>query len=114
MITDLTYLTNMSGGNPGIVKEMIGIFIEQVQEYVVEMQQYLKDKDYQALGRLSHKAKSSVAIMGMNELAADLKTLELLSKESVDIDKYPELVDRFVVQCQLAMVELKEKASELI
>ena len=113
MITDLTYLTNMAGGNTGIVKEMIGIFIEQVQEYIVDMQRHLAEKDYISMGRLAHKAKSSVAIMGMTELAADLKILELISKESVDIEKYPDFVTRFVSQCQLAIVELQEKDSEL-
>ena len=113
MITDLTYLTNMSGGNTGIVKEMIAIFSEQVEEYIVDMQRHLDEKDYIAMGRLAHKAKSSVAIMGMTELAADLKTLELISKEGIDIDKYPGLVSRFVSQCQLAIVELKEKETQL-
>lgn len=113
MITDLTYLTNMSGGNTGIVKEMIAIFTEQVLEYIDEMQRYLADKDYMAMGRLAHKAKSSVAIMGMTELAADLKTLELIAKEGIETEKYPDLVERFVNQCKLAIDELKEKDSQL-
>ena len=44
MITDLSYLSGMSGGNPDIIKEMINIFIEQTQEYIVDMQKLLDEK----------------------------------------------------------------------
>jgi HPt (histidine-containing phosphotransfer) domain-containing protein len=108
MITDLTYLKGMSGGSSDIIKEMIGIFIEQTQEYIVDMQKHLDEKDYLSLGKLSHKAKSSVAIMGMNDLAADLKTLELLTKDSKDIETYQGYVDKFITQCKAAISELNE------
>jgi len=113
MVTDLTYLTNMAVGNPEIIKEMIHIFIEQVQEYISDMQKFLNEKDYIALGRLAHKSKSSVAIMGMNDLAADLKTLELLAKESQETEKYPAFVEKFIQQCEAAIVELHETETKL-
>jgi HPt (histidine-containing phosphotransfer) domain-containing protein len=108
MITDLSYLSGMSGGNPDIIKEMINIFNEQTQEYIVEIQRLLNEEDYTQLGKLAHKAKSSVAIMGMSDLAADLKALELLTKENSDVESYPGYVEKFVSQCKVAMEELKE------
>jgi len=113
MITDLTYLNNMSGGSPEIVKEMIGIFIEQANEYVRDMQAHLDNKDYLALGKLAHKAKSSISIMGMTDLAADMKTLELLTKENEEIETYPSFVEKFITQTKAAMAELKDTASKL-
>ena len=113
MITDLTYLNNMSGGSPEIVKEMIGIFIEQAHEYLKDMPKYLDEKDYLSLGKLAHKAKSSISIMGMTELAADLKTLELLTKDNAEVESYPVLVEKFVSQTKSAIAELSEIASKL-
>ena len=113
MVTDLTYLNSMSGGAPEIVKEMITIFIDQAQEYVRDMPAHLASKDYNSLARLAHKAKSSISIMGMTDLATDLKTLELLAKEEKDVDQYPEYVNRFVKQCNQAIEELTETASKL-
>ena len=113
MITDLTYLNNMSGGSPEIVKEMIGIFIEQANEYLQDMPKYLEEKDYSSLGKLAHKAKSSISIMGMTDLAADLKTLELLAKESTDIESYPAFVEKFIFQTKSAIAELSDIASKL-
>jgi len=113
MITDLAYLRNMSGDNPDIIKEMIGIFIEQAEEYIREMKKNLEDKNYDAIGKLAHKAKSSISIMGMNDLAADMKTLELLAKEEKEKESYPGFIDKFVNQTQQAITELKETASHL-
>lgn len=113
MITDLSYLRNMSGDNPDIIKEMIGIFIEQAEEYIIEMKKNLEDKNYDAIGKLAHKAKSSISIMGMNDLAADMKTLELLAKEEKEKESYPGFIDKFVNQTQQAITELKETAANL-
>jgi len=113
MITDLAYLKNMSGDNPEIIKEMIAIFIEQAQEYIRDMQKNLDEKNYDAIGKLAHKAKSSISIMGMNDLAADMKTLELLAKEQKELETYPNFIEKFISQTQQAITELKETASQL-
>lgn len=113
MITDLSYLNNMSGGNPEIIREMIMIFNEQANEYLRDMQKYLREKDYLALGKLAHKAKSSIAIMGMNDLAADMKTLELLTKENKEVESYPAFVEKFIVQTTEAIEELNGVVSKL-
>jgi FOG: HPt domain len=108
MVTDLTYLKSSADNNPELIKEMIAIFIEQVEGYIREIQKLLDDKNYIALGRLAHKAKSSIAIVGMNELAADLKKLEILTNEGLEETIYPIIVERFRVECQLAICELQK------
>jgi HPt (histidine-containing phosphotransfer) domain-containing protein len=113
MITDLTYLHNMSGGSTDIIKEMISIFISQTEEYIVDMQKLLDEKDYTALGKLAHKAKSSVAIMGMNDLAGDLKSLELLSKDNKEVESYPAIVDKFIAMSKQSIIELSERLKTL-
>jgi HPt (histidine-containing phosphotransfer) domain-containing protein len=113
MVTDLTYLTNMAGGNPEIIKEMIQIFVDQVEEYIRDMNRFLNEKDYISMGKLAHKSKSSVAIMGMNDLATELKTLELLAKEGKEPEKYPLMVENFESQCKAAIVELNESKIKL-
>lgn len=105
---NLSYLENMSGGSKSLVKEMVEIFLEQVPEFTGEMREFLKKKDYQSLGLLAHKAKSSVAIMGMDELAQSLKDFELLAKENKDVESYPSYIERFEQSCKEAVQELKE------
>jgi len=107
MKTDLSYLRSMSGDSVELIQEMIEIFTGQVEEFKVELQELLDRKDYEALGKLAHKAKSSVAIMGMDDLAKDLKELELLAKNGKKQEKYKVYIDRFKSDCTEAVQELE-------
>ena len=106
MKTDLSYLQEMSGGNKELVIEMINIFKNQVVEIAQDMENHLQKEEFELLGKLAHKAKSSVSIMGLNHLANDLKTLENLAKDGRNPEKYPGLVDNFKKETSEAIEEL--------
>ncbi len=107
MKTDLSYLKTMSGDNQELIQEMIGIFISQVEEFREEMQLLLDSREYEALGKLAHKAKSSVAIMGMESLAGKLKELELMARKKENIYQYQSYIDLFKADCLDAIRELE-------
>ncbi|MBN1416460.1 MAG: Hpt domain-containing protein [Bacteroidales bacterium] len=106
MKADLTYLREMSGGNKDLIKEMITIFNTQVEEFSRDLENHLERKEYELLGKLAHKAKSSISIMGLNDLAKELKKLENLAKERKDTDKYAGIVSFFKKETQSAVQEL--------
>jgi HPt (histidine-containing phosphotransfer) domain-containing protein len=112
MKTDLNYLKSMSGDSTELIIEMIDIFLLQIDEFYPEMISLLKEKDYNSLGKLAHKAKSSVAIMGMSNLAEKLKELELLTKENKDTSTYSAYIELFKTECDQAVQELSEYKNE--
>jgi HPt (histidine-containing phosphotransfer) domain-containing protein len=103
----------MSGGNKDLIKEMISIFIAQVGEFSRDMENHLAKKEYELLGKLAHKAKSSISIMGLNDLAKDLKRLENLAKEGKEVDKYAGIIFFFKDETQMAVLELKEISQKI-
>jgi len=107
MITDLDYLKTMSGGDDNFIREMIGLFREQIGEYKQFMPELLHNKDYDSLSKMAHKAKSSVAVMGMTQVAEQLKELEILAHKGEEIDRYESLVNEFLEQSDLALKELE-------
>ncbi len=107
MITNLSYLRNMTDNNPDLIKELVDIFISQADEYTREMQEFYTQSDWQSLSRLAHKAKSSVAIMGMSELSEMLKDFELSARDQKNVDKFFEYVTRFETDIKIACKELK-------
>ena len=113
MKTDLSYLREMSGGNQGLILEMIDIFKNQVVEFAEGMEQYLKNKEYEKLGKLAHKAKSSISIMGLSELATQLKSLELMACAGTDVEKYPVIIEKFKKETHEAVTELDEVTKNL-
>ena len=113
MKIDLSYLRDMSGGNNELILEMISIFKSQVVEFGQNMDQLLNSKEFESLGKLAHKAKSSVSIMGLNNLAQQLKNLENSAREGINIETYAGIVDAFKQETAEAVLELDRISNNL-
>ena len=109
------YLEMVAGGDFDLLKELIWMFRDQVFEFNTELKELYGQYDYKALGNLAHKAKSSVAIMGMDSLANMLKTFELEAKDGRNSEKYESYLIRFENDTMHALEELDElvKSREL-
>jgi HPt (histidine-containing phosphotransfer) domain-containing protein len=110
---NVEYIESVSGGDVETIRELVAMFSDQVVEFSLEMKALLEKGDYQNLGLLAHKAKSSVAIMGMEELALMLKKLELEAKENIDKGNFINYVARFESETKEAVAELGEYLSKL-
>ena len=106
MKIDLSYLREMSGGNKELILEMISIFSTQVKEFSSEMEHLLANQQYELLGKLAHKAKSSVSIMGLNDLAVRLKDLELSAIQGKNKGSYASTIKDFKITTDEAVKEL--------
>lgn len=102
------YLLSVSGGDREITLELVTMFREQSEEIYNEMKSKLSEGNFIFLGQLAHKAKSSVAIMGMNELAAMLKTFELQAKEGKESELYESYISKFKSDTDSALIELED------
>lgn len=102
------YLEMVAGGDRELLNELVNMFRDQVAEFSSEMNNLLREKDFPNLSNLAHKAKSSVAIMGMDSLANMLKTFELQAKESKNQDMYESYISRFETDTRNAIEELED------
>lgn len=105
---NVSYIEEVCGGDKEIIAEMVQIFTDQVPEIIYELKSLLENKNYYDLGLIAHKAKSSVAIMGMSDLASKLKDLELKAKAGEEIERYEEYINDYILQTAEAISELKE------
>jgi HPt (histidine-containing phosphotransfer) domain-containing protein len=103
---DLTYLESVTDGDKDLIKELIDIFKLQVPEYLDEFKAAYDAKDIVTLGKIAHKAKSSVAIMGLTDLADKLRELEEFGRESDFKPEYQEYIDAFKLACTDAIEQL--------
>jgi HPt (histidine-containing phosphotransfer) domain-containing protein len=109
----MEYLNSVSEGDPEIIREIFIIFKDQAVEIYNEMILHLTEKNYSLLGFLAHKAKSSVAIMGMDDLSQMLKTFELQAKQDKDPELYESYITRFKVETDEAVKELENYINSL-
>jgi anti-sigma B factor antagonist len=101
------YLEMVTGGDKGLIRELVIMFGEQTAEIFRDMQSLLSGKEYNSLGLLAHKAKSSVAIMGMDSLAEMLKKFELQARDGMEVEKYQDYIRRFGEDTKYAVIELE-------
>ncbi len=95
MKTDLKYLQQMAGYDNDAIKEMIGLFLIQLNEMGLEFDALVSNKNWHELSRLAHKAKSSALVMGIESMAVEMKELEQLAKEAKDTELYSGYMIRF-------------------
>lgn len=102
------YLQTVAGSDLEIIREIVGMFREQSSEAYGQMLSYLETGDYHSLGMLAHKVKSSVTIMGMNDLASMLKTFEQQAREGKESGSYRSYIERFREETGIALAELDD------
>jgi HPt (histidine-containing phosphotransfer) domain-containing protein len=108
MITDLSYLESMSENNKDFIAEMVDIFREQIEEYKQQLPALMEKSDYENLSKVAHKAKSSVAVMGMVKEADLLMRLELDAKNGTNVGSFKSMIDTFINSSMNALLELDE------
>jgi HPt (histidine-containing phosphotransfer) domain-containing protein len=109
----MDYLNSVSEGDPEIIREILLIFKDQAVEIYNEMILSLSEKNYPSLAFLAHKAKSSVAIMGMEDLSLMLKTFEIEAKGGDDYELYKSYISRFKTETDKAVIELEHYITNL-
>lgn len=112
-LTNLSYLKEITGGEPEIMKEFIQLFFDQMPEFKDGLTSHLANGKWKELGELAHKAKSSVMTFGMNELGYRLKELQLKTQKLEDIESYPEYVKEFMDEMTQAEKELQDDLSQM-
>jgi HPt (histidine-containing phosphotransfer) domain-containing protein len=112
-LTNLSYLNEITGGEPDITKEFIQMFFDQLPEFKTGMATYLAQQKWKELGEIAHKAKSTVMTFGMNDLGHRLKELQLKTQKLEDIESYSSYVDEFMEMMELAEAELKDDLSRM-
>lgn len=105
---NVSYIEEVCGKDKEIIAEMVKIFCEQVPEIIHDLRTNFNSGNFYELGLVAHKAKSSVAIMGMDELAGKLKELELKAKAGEDKHLYEGYIDDYIVHTREAISELNE------
>lgn len=103
---NLDYLNEISDGNTDLIDDLIEMFFQQIPDYQKLLKDFYSKKDWFSLGRIAHKAKSAILMVGMHDLARELKKLEENAKEGKNIHEYQEIIAKFVRESDIALQEL--------
>lgn len=95
---DLSFLNKISGGDEVFILEMITTFKEMTPEFIENAQLYLKESDFDALGKEAHKFVPGVSFLGIKELEVNLQYIEEYCKKLINLDQVPDLLEKSIQQ----------------
>lgn len=110
---DLNYLNDLSLGSKDFMEDLIVSFIKTTPDSISKMQECLAAKDYQQIGGIAHKLKTSFSFMGMNSMVEVSKLLQEYGLNNKELDKIPALINEVVMEYPLAEAELKQELTQL-
>jgi len=92
-IYDLSYLNEVSGGDPDFEIELITTFIKQAPAFLERLNLLLVDKKYPEMTPVAHKFKSSLTVFGMYTIYEKILKVETDTRALLNLDGLPQLLD---------------------
>lgn len=106
---DLTNLNEMLGGDKKAILQMVKIFLQATPESLNELNKCYQKNDYDGVSKLAHKLKSSVDIFAINDIKQDIRRLENNTRDNINLDEVPDLVDKINTTLGLAIKQVEEE-----
>ncbi len=104
---DLSYLNQVFQGNQDMINNIIQLFLEQVPQYIGEMEKCVERQDFISLHPLAHKAKSSIAMLGLKNMEQQVITIEEDSRKHRNQIGLGRLVQELRAECNLVHEQLR-------
>ena len=104
---DLSGLNELFGGNQQMINEIVMLFLEQAPRHIEEMQESHQQQNFDLLGIVAHKAKSSVVMLGLNELASKLSKIEKDTRDRKNYDGLEALLNEALDEYKIVFDQFK-------
>lgn len=105
---DLQYIEEMADGCPDFLREVVELFIHQVEEYIQILDSSIEANDFDSVKRIIHKSKSAMGVVGISKLSAMLNTYDNKKLSIADKDELMQFLKEFKNITYLAIDELKD------
>ena len=103
---DFDNLNSIANNDEDFVKELIGLFLEQIPVFVNNLNELFIQNNLEKLGREAHTAKSSVMIFGMTRTGKLLNEIEFWAedKNAQDIGRALKIVEKDLLQAEIELL----------
>jgi PAS domain S-box-containing protein len=108
---DLSMVRSVSGGDEAFIKKMVQLFIDTVPPGVADLHEALKEQQWQRMGKIAHKLKSTIDSMGISALRDDIRFIENSGKHEKDTDQVVPLINKVTEVISECIVQLKRDFS---
>ncbi len=100
-------IQSLSRGNSELIRKLISLFVTQTPEFVREMQEAYKEKDFVSFKNLVHKIKPTYGYFGIKEIERDIQLIELLAEMGINSDELESLLRKIELTTKKVVDEMK-------
>lgn len=112
-IVDLSYLKYISENDNEFMGEMISSFIENNPILLSELKTFASESNWIEVGKVAHKIKPTLVLMGINTIKEDIETIESNGRKSLEVKTIPTLIEKIDEVCIKAIHELQIELESL-
>jgi CheY-like chemotaxis protein len=105
---DLSMIETISGGDEGFLKKMMQIFIDTMPQSMQEIQKELQQQEWEKVGKVAHKMKSTIDSMGIEQLKQDIRTIEQNGKKKEGLDMMKGLIDKVIGVLEQCIAQVRK------
>jgi len=87
MIYTLDKINEMAEGDNDFIISVVSVFLEEVPEDLAALESAIVSENFEQIGKMAHKIKPNVDLLGMEQTRANAYDLEKLGKESGSLEE---------------------------
>ena len=110
---NLDYMDMMSDGDKDMKVVMLDMLLEELPEELQKMQSLHDAQNWDEIGSVSHKMKSTLAFVGNEPMTNANKHIELIAKSKEKVHQITELLGILTEMCPKVLEELKMEHNRL-
>jgi HPt (histidine-containing phosphotransfer) domain-containing protein len=87
MIYTLDKINEMAEGDNDFIISVVSVFLEEVPEDLASLENAIASENFEQIGKMAHKIKPNVDLLGMEQTRANAYELEKLGKASGSLEE---------------------------
>ncbi len=104
---DLSYMEQMAAGDDDMKTTMIEMIIDELPSDLQTMNELFESENWEELGNLSHKMKSTIAYIGNPSMENANAAIEEITRYGGDTSQLASLFDTLNSECPQVVDELR-------
>lgn len=104
----MAYLTELAGGDPAIIKEILVLFLDQTPSDVAKLGAHIANGDWPATHLIAHHIKPTLSYVGAERIRLEIQEIEQTAKQPEgDKQQISARFDALSSRFELLFAELK-------
>lgn len=110
---NMDYLDEVALGSNEFKIEIIESFLSKTPASLGQMKECLAKSDYEQIGKIAHKLKTSFSFMGMEDMVALSKLMQDMGLNNQNVSEFPEKIKTLELGFEEGAKELNEELINL-